>query len=320
MKLGSNTIALAALVALAATGCDDGDDRPAGGTDAGTTMTTDSGTTMTTDGGGAATRPLSLAFEGLPALGEDHVYEGWILVDGSPISTGRFEVGEDGSLEPATFDVDADMADAAATFVLTIEPATGDDPAPADTHILAGDLSGGEATLTMEHMAALGTGFADAAGTFVLATPSSASMEDNAQGIWWLVPPADDDDDPAPSLTLPELPAGWVYEGWVVNETDGPISTGTFSTPAEADSDGGGDAAGPEDTPPFPGQDFIDPARDLTSGHMAVISVEPDPDDSPAPFRIKPLGTAIGTDTAPTAQTMGNIIADNSVSGSASFE
>ncbi len=39
---------------------------------------------------------------------------------------------------------------------------------------------------------------------------------------------------------------------------------------------------------PLPGQDFIDPARVLTGG-LAVISVEPVPDTSPAPFAIKPL-------------------------------
>ena len=46
---------------------------------------------------------------------------------------------------------------------------------------------------------------------------------------------------------------------------------------------------GPEGTPGFPGQDFVDPAKDLTSGYAAVISVEPDPDNSPAPFVLKPL-------------------------------
>ena len=56
-----------------------------------------------------------------------------------------------------------------------------------------------------------------------------------------------------------------------------------------ADSDGGGPAAGPNPTPPFPGQDFIHPLTDLTAGYAAVISVEPSPDNSPAPFTLKPL-------------------------------
>jgi hypothetical protein len=87
---------------------------------------------------------------------------------------------------------------------------------------------------------------------------------------------------------LPELPEGWVYEGWIAG-SDGPISTGRFRSPAGEDSDGAGPSAGPDPGPPFPGQDFVDPAIDLTSGYAAVISVEPEPDTSAAPFSIKPL-------------------------------
>ena len=42
------------------------------------------------------------------------------------------------------------------------------------------------------------------------------------------------------------------------------------------------------ETDAIPGADFIDPAIVLTGG-MAVISVEPVPDNSPLPFGIKPL-------------------------------
>jgi hypothetical protein len=53
--------------------------------------------------------------------------------------------------------------------------------------------------------------------------------------------------------------------------------------------------SGPLPGPPFPGEDFIINApAGLTfptnlSGGMAVISVEPYPDNSPAPFLLKPL-------------------------------
>jgi hypothetical protein len=56
------------------------------------------------------------------------------------------------------------------------------------------------------------------------------------------------------------------------------------------DSDGAGGAlAGNDPAPPFPGQDFINPLRTLTGGYAAVISIEPEPDDSAAPFALKPL-------------------------------
>ena len=89
---------------------------------------------------------------------------------------------------------------------------------------------------------------------------------------------------------MPTLPVGWVYEGWVVdNNLDQPISTGTFSDENGPDSDGAGPAAGLGPALLFPGQDFINPARNLSENHTAVISVEPVPDNSPAPFTLKPL-------------------------------
>ncbi|WP_418511911.1 anti-sigma factor [Corallibacter sp.] len=39
---------------------------------------------------GAQTSDLTLNLNGLEALGDDFVYEGWIIVDGEPVSTGTF--------------------------------------------------------------------------------------------------------------------------------------------------------------------------------------------------------------------------------------
>lgn len=83
-----------------------------------------------------------------------------------------------------------------------------------------------------------------------------------------------------------------MYEGWVV--VDGqPVSTGRFSQADRADADGPGAAAGPLGAPPFPGQDFVSPVHGL-SGGAAVISVEPEPDNSPAPFSLMSLSGPIG--------------------------
>ena len=265
---------------------------------------------------GPSTVTLSLDFDGLEPLGDDAVYEGWLIVDGAPVSTGVFAVQDDLSLEPATFEVDEDAAENATAFVLTIEPAVGDVPAPSDTHVLAGDISNGNAALTVDHGAALGDDFTGAAGSFILATPSSAATDDDNLGIWFLDPSGTA---PVATLSLPTLPAGWVYEGWVVDST-GPHSTGRFVDVDAADDDGGGLYAGDQPTPPFPGQDFIDPPMDLTSGFMAVISVEPDPDDSPAPFALKPLAGAIMADLAPTLQALTNNANASNPTGTASLD
>lgn len=217
---------------------------------------------------------------GLEPLGGGYVYEGWLIIDGEPVSTGRFNT-TDGESAIGTSD-DIDGADRATAFVLTIEPGDGDDPAPSATKLLAADLLDGAGALEVAHSDALGTDFTDAAAEYILETPTSQPTDDYANGIWWV-----DADTGSPTLSLPELPEGWQYEGWVVTE-DGPITTGRFLAANEQDSDGAGPTAGPLGFPSFPGQDFIDPAMNLV-GTTVVISVEPEPDDSPAPFVLKPL-------------------------------
>lgn len=233
---------------------------------------------------------VSLTLSGIEDLGANARYEGWLIVNGSPVSTGVFSVNGAGVPSQTEFMVDDSAIDNASLFVLTIEPYPDANPAPADTHILAGEFNANMATISVGHPAALGDDFATASGTFILAAPSdTGGLGSYKNGIWYLVPPT-----PDPSLVLPVLPAGWVYEGWAVDTNAGvPVSTGTFSSASGTDSDGGGSTAGPGGTPPFPGQDFIMPLTDLTVTHAAVISIEPVPDNSPMPFTMKPLVATI---------------------------
>jgi hypothetical protein len=230
------------------------------------------------------TKTLEWSFTGLEALGTGFVYEGWILVDGTPISTGRFDIDEEGAASTTSVEIDIDDADAATDFVLSIEPDPDDSDDPADTKVLGGAFNDeGTADLTVGHAAALGDDLSGAAGSYILNTPTTATDdEDYDQGIWWLSMPG-----PAASLTLPTLPAGWAYEGWVV-VADIPTTTGRFPDGTAEDDDGAGPDAGEDGYPPFPGQDYIDPALVLIGG-LAVISIEPEPDDSPNPFALKPL-------------------------------
>jgi len=63
---------------------------------------------------------VSLSLTGLEDLGTDARYEGWLIVDGGPVSTGIFSV--DGSGVPSQTDFEADNTDItnATLFVLTI--------------------------------------------------------------------------------------------------------------------------------------------------------------------------------------------------------
>ena len=235
------------------------------------------------------TTNVALEFDGLEPLGEDFVYEGWVIIDGEPYSTGRFIVDVDGNQEYLSGSAIEDVSEAS-TFVLTIEPAESDDPAPSTVRLLAGDFVDGEAQLSVGHAAALGTDFSDASGQFILATPTTESTDDEVYGVWFI-----DIVDGAPvaGLDLPVLSDDWVYEGWVVVDGQA-VSTGRFSDPAGPD-DFNGFAGDDADAPPFPGEDFIQNApeglefpKNLAESTV-VISIEPADDDSPAPFTLKPL-------------------------------
>lgn len=232
---------------------------------------------------------INLNFSGLENLGTDYAYEGWIIVDGMPVTTGIFNVDDSGNLSKNNFELNKDDVDAATAFVLTIEPNPDPDPAPSDVHILAGDIISGSAVLTVSHSAAIGDDLTSSKGGFILATPTDGTSDtDEKSGVWFLDPSAG----PGAALDLPSLPSGWIYEGWAV--VDGiPLSTGRFREVNESDDFDGfsGNAGGP----PFPGEDLLDNAPDGLSfpidlsGKTVVISVEPVPDNSPAPFTLKPL-------------------------------
>jgi hypothetical protein len=235
------------------------------------------------------TKSLTLNISGLEDLGDDYAYEGWLIVDGNVVSAGIFNVDASGNLSQTAFELNTSDIDNASAYILTIEPSPDSDPNPSSVHLLAGDFSGSSAKISVDHGSAIGTDFSSSTGNYILATPTDGgSMTDEKSGVWWLDPNAG----PGAGLSLPSLPTGWKYEGWAV--IDGaPVSTGTFSNASGSDDSApfSGTTAGPA----FPGEDFLMNApsgytfpTDL-SGATVVISVEPSPDNSTAPFLLKPL-------------------------------
>ena len=138
--------------------------------------------------------------------------------------------------------------------------------------------------------------YSSSGGDYILATPTNGPDTDENSGLWFL-----DLSSGAPDvgLDLPVLPAGWKYEGWAVISGQ-PVTSGTFTAVDMEDEFDG--FSGIESGPPFPGEDYLENApanitfpTDLAGG-TAVISIEPDPDNSPAPFVLKPLVGAIPVD------------------------
>lgn len=232
-------------------------------------------------------KSFEVSFKNLPKLGEGWVYEGWFTIEGqSPVTAGIFTVDDKGKLSKNTFEVDKNFVDNAKDYVLTIEPSPDPDPKPSKVHILGGVVKDGTASLDTKHGLAIKTDFSSVAGQYQIATPTDGPNSNELSGVWFS------------KLTLPTLAEGWKYEGWAV--IDGkPVSTGTFLETDKRDESGkhnGTVAAGPA----TPGEDFLRNAPEgLTfptnlQGKPIVISVEPFPDDSPAPFIMKPLKATVG--------------------------
>lgn len=258
---------------------------------------------------------LTLNLSGLEDLGSDYLYEGWIIVDGAPISTGTFSVNANGDISQTAFTMDKETLDQATKFVLSIEPVPDPSPDPAATKLLVGDFSGTSATVSTGTVAA---SFSDVAGTYFLATPTGTGADEEAySGVWFL---DNSSGMPEVGLSLPTLEDGWKYEGWAV--IDGvPVTTGTF-TAIDA-TDEATPFSGTNPGPPFPGEDFLHNApsglmfpTDLRGG-VTVISIEPFPDNSAAPFTLKPLVGMIPTD-AMGVQQMGDNVIGSFPSGSVS--
>ncbi len=263
-------------------------------------------TSCSNDDDGPSTKNLTLNINGLEDLGADYVYEGWLIENGAPVSTGTFTsivVGQ-------TFNVDAATLASATSFVLSIEPVgeTGAAAlAPSETKLVVGNFSGDSASISIGTVADFNS--LTPAGTFFLRAPTdeapgTANNGNDENGIWFGTPGMP----PLPALTLPSLEAGWKYEGWVVVDGLGPLSTGTFTTFDTVDDNSGAATSfsGTQKVgPSIPGEDFFNNAPtgfmfplDIR-GRNVVISIEPFPDNSAAPFLLKPMTGTAGDDTAP---------------------
>lgn len=259
---------------------------------------------------------LELSITGLEDLGADYAYEGWIIVDGSPVSTGVFTVDADGNLSETSFSVSTTDLNAATMFVLSIEPVPDADAAPAATKILSGEFANDMATL---NTGIVGDAFESSTGNFIIAAPTgTGDPSEEFSGLWFL---DNSTSTMQPGLDLPTLSDGWQYEGWVViNGT--PVTMGTFTATNVADDSApySGTNAGPA----FPGEDFlVNAPSGLTfptdlRGTTAVISIEPFPDNSAAPFTLKPLVGDVPATLPSTPIEMDNNVSSSFPTGTAS--
>ncbi|MGY3794792.1 anti-sigma factor [uncultured Aquimarina sp.] len=244
---------------------------------------------------------LTMEVVGLETLTNGATYEGWIIVDGNPISTGKFT----STANTQNFVAIASQLEDATSFVLSVEPPNDTDPGPSDTKILSGNFNGTTAEVRVTNV--IGD-FTSVSGEFVMASPTDTDPDNDQNGIWFMNP---NGGSPVAGLNLPTLQQGWKYEGWVVINNV-PVSTGTFSSLSGVDD--ASPYSGNQTAPDFPGEDFINnapspltfPQDGDVRGKQVVISVEPNPDyDQAEPFFFKPLTGTAGQDLAPALNTLG---------------
>ena len=264
------------------------------------------------------------------------------LHDSTAVSLGEFNVSEDGEHivapddTPMRLTIPADQNPQLIDDVIIALQQ--DEPGLAKTHheepgptFLGGKVHGdsliGIADLDISYSHALGSTFSNVLGKCTITAPTSPA--DSNSGVWFIEPGITAS---AGLRNLPTLPIGWRYEGWVgypVIQIDPQkslaflyYSTGKFLRADSADFDGAGPGKGSGTGLNFPGQDFVNaypfpggppPKPDLRF-HTFMITIEPDPDNSPGPFSL----TLLSTQPGPTALPQGQPIAMNNVSA-ASF-
>lgn len=260
---------------------------------------------------------LDLNVSGLRSLGADHMYSAWIIVDGQPVRAGNFTANNDGDLSETEFDVNDDQLNQATGFLITIEQKGSTNDTPSETHILAGDFIQNTAALTLSHSNALGIDLATAQGKFLLATPTDGVNTNERSGVWFHNPGGT-----AAALTLPNLPAGWMYEGWALIDGKA-VSTGKFRSATGADQSN--QYSGAQVAPPFPGEDFLtDAPAGLTfptdlSGQEIVVTIEPtteEIDDEDDPFFLRVLQADVAaTPTTGTQYSLTNQVSATAPTG-----
>ncbi|HET9888509.1 MAG TPA: hypothetical protein VFR10_13460 [bacterium] len=294
-------IAVAATLALAAfSGCSDDDN----------------------GSGPPPAQEISLELDGFPvSTPEEGTYELWISFAGTQRhdtaqSMGKFRVNADGQIvkpdgTPNPFAGQDQVWQLAVDSFITIEPAEDSDPGPSLPGIVGGEILNRHATLDIAGDDAIGFSYDSAAGSLVLATPSTSDATDETEGIWFTSASGT-----TGALTLPSLPMDgpWIYEAWTSNDVYGVASLGRFYVVNGPDDDGSGPLEGTGGRIDqlgysFPGSDFpFDGLRlSLTPGE-AFITIEPaNYSDGLGPFILTVLQAQWGVSNSGTPIAMTNL-------------
>jgi len=188
---------------------------------------------------------VGLDLSGIQTLNDGFHYEAWVTINGEYQSLGKFNVSTDGllvtsdgrTIKDGEFAINPENdfgIDDVTAVMVSIESSGDMDGVPSDTRFLAGPIVDGVASLVVGDAGAIGNTFENANGFYILATPTDGHLRTNENsGIWFRR--AVDQLEPDPrGLYVPELPDGWLYEGFV--DIEGiPVTSGKFWDPWDID-------------------------------------------------------------------------------------
>jgi hypothetical protein len=265
---------------------------------------------------------IDLQIAGLNAPGDSAHYEAWLKWL-NKTNTGDVEIFEnlgtmtnDNGMYVISEDINQGYIQGGLSVVVSVETDTASQPGP--YRIIGADLQANYGFFSIGSNEVLDFDFKIATGYYFLDTPSENPPSQNPNsGIWFakldttikavldsLGNVIDYDTTIAiiqgldlQDLTLPEIPSGWNYEGWVIFGSD-TLSTGIFRKPTGADL--GSDYNGPRPGYAFPGGDFIRNApagltfpTDL-SGREVLITLTPGyPSKANKPFSLTVFRTTV---------------------------
>jgi hypothetical protein len=250
----------------------------------------------------AGSTVVQLSLTGLKPVGDGLNYQAWAIESsggyyyGHPL--GIFNANENGQMISTVGDTLLSgefTANLAPEFVygiaISLEPSKTIVTTSSYMHLLGGIIADGKTNLTVDSPLGMYANFTTASGRYVLATPTDSVSGDENSGLWFM------DLSTGISLnglSLPALPSGWAYEGWVrINNIY--VPTGKFTSANAADD--ANKYGSTWSSPAYPGEDFLlNPPTGLSfptdlSGQYVMVTVEPagtyvSNPTGPSPFRI----------------------------------
>lgn len=269
-----------------------------------------------------STGTAQFSINGLPILPTNYTYQTWLLVSGSYVSTGVFNVDSIGVSTVTSFNNinNHDLSKATGVAITVEFTGSGSKSSPSDMVILAGDFLGNEANLLTTDKRTIYA--SDLRADYIVDAPTALESEKSdtgENGIWFttnvnqtsttsgLVLPYNQNDSNQTGSNL--IYQGWLYaKNTVEGDPDIPLNMGAFTVADEPDNSNNYKGTYKDFTPVLPGNDFINVVGENTEprvevmGRRVIITAKPNEDqtadNSPFAFILfdkKTIDTVDGT-------------------------